>query len=154
METFVAINKLLRLIGYMEPVHCCGHFLNIILRINCFFSAIFIFLPAFWSIAFEVETFGERTLSAMALICGATNFVAYSIMLLERQSILDMIADLQIQIQRRMNKRTQIILLEIVLISLHLCLYSIFLTFQAKKSRAIKYIKQRTTDSKNWLMWR
>lgn len=39
----------------------------------------------------------------MALICGITNFVAYSILLVERPAILNMLAGLQNELHRRMD---------------------------------------------------
>lgn len=95
MDIADTTRKLLRPLGYFEPSQSDGNFHNVRQRIICSISCLFIALPAFWCIIFEIEAFSEKTKALMAFICGFTNFVLYLIMLWQRKHIVDMFDKLQ-----------------------------------------------------------
>lgn len=103
MDITDTTKNLLRPLGYLERNPSEGKYINIVRRIFCSISCLFISLPAFWCIFFEIEAFSEKTKAVMAFICGFTNFVFYVIMLWQRRHILDMFMKLQDFVRAREN---------------------------------------------------
>lgn len=107
MDIADTTRKFLRPLGYLKN----GQYSDIIrftcLRIICTISCLFIAIPAFWRIIFEVEVFSEKIKAILAFICGFTAFMFYVIILLQRQRILTMFDILQmIALARRTKNPT------------------------------------------------
>lgn len=107
MDIADTTRKFLRPLGYLKN----GQYSDIIrftcLRIICTISCLFIAMPAFWRIIFEVEVFAEKIKAILAFICGFTAFMFYVIILLQRQRILTMFDILQmIALARRTKNPT------------------------------------------------
>lgn len=103
MDITETTKNLLRPLGYLEGNHADGKYANTIRRTFCSISCLFISLPAFWSIIFDIAAFSEKTKAVMAFICGFTNFVFYIIILWQRRHILDMFTKLQDFVRVREN---------------------------------------------------
>lgn len=109
MTIFSETKNLLNYLGYIDHTRLCGSLFNIILRAICLANLLFLAIPSLLYMCFLVESFSDGTEAAVAVIASSTNFLLFSLLLWQRQQILDLIATIETKMMERMYFRNNFI---------------------------------------------
>lgn len=110
MDLPVPIKRTMAIVGYVNK-KSTNHLGILARRFSCLLSGMLIILPTLYDIVFIAETVSEKIRPMLALMCGISTFVYYSIMLWNRGSILELFAKLQVKV----NERTATFQLQILI---------------------------------------
>lgn len=101
MEFSVTTRNILRVVGYLSNDQSQSNLVIYTKRAICLVACVIIVPFSIWNIAYEATTFAERIKPLLALFFGSSAFVTYSIMLIQRRSILAVLAKLQLNVDKR-----------------------------------------------------
>lgn len=87
-------------IGYSN--HEQANLIVYIKRVICLLSCAIVIPFTLWHIVYEANTFIEKIRPLLALFFGSSSLITYAVMLLQRGSILDLLAKLQLELNKRM----------------------------------------------------
>lgn len=100
MNLPASIKRCLALLGYQNQWPY-GHLYNRFRRTSCILLTTLIILPTFYKCAFETGTVSDQIRALLGFMCGFSSLAYFSIMLLNRRSILDVFAKLQLKVNER-----------------------------------------------------
>lgn len=101
MEVFIQSKIVLRSCGCTDSNKPSDRLWNYIKRAITSACILFLLLPSLWYTVFNASSFAEGAEALLAVVCGAENFFIYSILLLQRKTILNILGQLQAKVQER-----------------------------------------------------
>lgn len=102
IKIFIGVKRILRLLGYLKfDNHPNKNAMNIFQNIFCVFALNVFTCASIWFFLFQPETFAERTENVFVIDYMFSVFIAYCIMIVQRNEILDLISQLELQIRKR-----------------------------------------------------
>lgn len=105
MEFSKTTRNVLRVIGYLSHDQAQSNLVIYTKRAICLISCIMIVPFTMWNIVYESTTFAERIKPLLALFFGISSFISYGVMLLQRHSILGVLAKLQLKVDKRLCRQ-------------------------------------------------
>lgn len=101
MAIFAGVKHLFLLLGYFPFNHPENRRLNIFSKVLCFCSVVPVSISSLFYFLYGGRTFAERTESFFNFNISSLLFVAYFILLLRRQTVLDLIECFESTIEER-----------------------------------------------------
>lgn len=103
MDFPAPIKRTLSLLGYLDhQPH--GQLTNQALRIFCLLSSILLILQSFYKSAIVAESYVDTIRPSIGVMCGVSCVAYYSIMLIYRRRLLDVLAKLQLKVNERKSE--------------------------------------------------
>lgn len=95
------VANILRLLGYFNRNQPYGDIINITQRAFCLLSATLLIIPSLHKMIFDAKTFAEISSPLLTILCGASSFAFYLVMLIYRHQILDVLKVLHLKVEER-----------------------------------------------------
>lgn len=108
MEIFVGVKKPLKILGFIHFDHSHKRMIAIILNIFSISVMMLAFLSFVWFFCFETDNIFEKTESVSLFSACFLILTSYCIFLWQRQRILELITEFELNIQDRKQLRKQI----------------------------------------------
>lgn len=98
----VQVSRILRSLGFLQRHQTYGHFINVAQRAACLLSSVYLVTPMIYAIIVEARTTVDIVQVLMNLMCGLCTIGFYSVLLLNRRPILNVLDRLQLKLDERM----------------------------------------------------
>lgn len=150
MEVFIQSKIVLRSCGCTDSNKPSDRLWDYIKRAITSACILFLLLPSLWYTVFNAGSFAERAEAVLAVVCGAENFFIYSILLLQRKTILNILRQLQAKVQQRKYNLSGLFVIFPGDLSCRPSLRSLFSHFSLYQATLYRPLRFTETETVTW----